>query len=87
MCCAKSRTIALAARLTALTGSDVLTEELEHGVRVTARMPERLGEGSRKALIATLADADRYGHDVVAEGATVWGEIDVPGLSDGRRQA
>ncbi|MFG3508159.1 hypothetical protein ACGF5F_21965 [Streptomyces sp. NPDC047821] len=47
-------------------------------IRIAVALPERLTEAGRRGVLAALADADRYGHDLTAEGATVWAEIDRP---------
>ncbi|MFF3816155.1 hypothetical protein ACFYYD_05975 [Streptomyces bluensis] len=52
------------------------TEEFADRIRVWAALPARLSEARRRSLLVTLADADRYGHDVTADGAVIWGEID-----------
>ncbi len=68
--------VALAATLTALTGRVAHTEELAGRIRVRVALPARLTEACCHSLLVALADADRYGHDVTAHGAVIWGEID-----------
>lgn len=81
MCSAKSQAAALAARFTALTGHEARIEELSDRIRVRVALPARLGDVRRRSLLAVLADSDRYGHDVTADGATVWAEIDDGGAA------
>ncbi|MCO4697039.1 hypothetical protein LRR80_03103 [Streptomyces sp. RO-S4] len=76
MCASEARVRALAARLVAVTGSEASAEVLPRRIRVRVRLPARLTESSRRALLLVLADADRYGHDVTARGAEVWAEFD-----------
>ncbi|MET9801456.1 hypothetical protein [Streptomyces sp. NPDC006368] len=45
-------------------------------IRIAVALPAQLSEAGRRALLTALADADRYGHDLTVEGATVWAEID-----------
>ncbi|MFJ2264598.1 hypothetical protein ACIOKD_41120 [Streptomyces sp. NPDC087844] len=77
MCSAKSRAVALAAKLAALTEREAHTEEFADRIRVRVPLPVRLGDVCRRALLMALADADRYGHDMTAQGGAVWAEIDV----------
>lgn len=76
MCSARSQAVALAAKLTALTGHEALTEEFTDRIRVVITLPAWLTDVRRRSLLAALADADRYGHDVTACGATLWAEVD-----------
>lgn len=76
MCSAKSRAVALAARLTALAGRVAYTEEFTDWIRVGVTLPSRLADARCRSLLAALADADRYGHDVTERGAVIWAEID-----------
>ncbi|GAB2986575.1 hypothetical protein GCM10023080_060040 [Streptomyces pseudoechinosporeus] len=81
MCSAKSQAVALAARLTALTGHQAYAEEFADRIRVSITLPARLTDVCRRSLLAALADADRYGHDVTERGATVWAEVDGGGAA------
>ncbi|MFF3871363.1 hypothetical protein [Streptomyces sp. NPDC001978] len=76
MCSAKSQAAALAARFTTLTGHEARIEELADRIRVRVTLPTRLSDVRRRSLLAALAEADRYGHDATAYGATVWAEVD-----------
>ena len=75
MCAPDARVVALAARLTAVTGHSAWTEELPGRVRIGAALPPQLTEPRRRLLLQILASTDRYGHDVTAHGVTVWAEI------------
>jgi hypothetical protein len=83
VCSAKSRAVSLAAQLTALAGHSAHIEEFTDRIRVRITLPAHLTDPRRHALLATLADADRYGHDVTAERSVVWAEVDGDGVSDG----
>ncbi|MEU1690589.1 hypothetical protein [Streptomyces hirsutus] len=81
MCASKTRAVALAARLTAVTGNEAWTEVLPERIRIKVSLPARLTETGCRSLLAVLADADRYGHDVTARGAVAWAEIDGGGAT------
>ncbi|MEB3963593.1 hypothetical protein OKJ48_25620 [Streptomyces kunmingensis] len=71
----RSRAVSLAAQLTALTGHEVRFEEACGRIRLTCALSPQLEERGRRLLLIALADADRYGHDVTAEGAQIWAVI------------
>lgn len=77
----KERIGALAARFTAVTGNEARTEALPERFRISVPLPERLTETRCRLLLAALADADRYGHDVTAWGAVLWAEVDSAGAT------
>lgn len=79
MCSSGTRAAALAAQLAALTGLAARTEETPDHIRVEVDLPGLLTNSNRLSLLATLANADRYGHDVTEQGAFVWAEIRQPG--------
>jgi hypothetical protein len=66
----------LAAHLAAVAGREPQTWETPGVTRIEVGVPLRLGEPGRRALLVALAQADRYGHDITADGETVWAEID-----------
>ncbi|MBX9398538.1 hypothetical protein K4749_34400 [Streptomyces sp. TRM72054] len=72
----QSQAVALAAELAALTGHAACTEEFVDRIRVRAALPAHLTDICRRSLLVALARADRYGHDVTAQGAHIWAEID-----------
>ncbi|OII60625.1 hypothetical protein BJP40_09350 [Streptomyces sp. CC53] len=75
MCIFRSRVEALAAYLGALTGREPRIRGQSSHARVEVDLPNPLPDEARIELLAALAAADRYGHDVTAEGASVWAEI------------
>lgn len=79
MCTFRSRVEALAARLEALTGREPRTRDHPPHVRVEVDLPDPLPDADRMPLLAALAEADRYGHDMTADAASVWAEIDRAG--------
>lgn len=60
----------------ALTGHDPRMREGRPGLRIEVELPGGLSVSLRVSLLAALAIADRYGHDVTADRASVWAEID-----------
>ncbi|MER6150567.1 hypothetical protein ACWGPD_23290 [Streptomyces hirsutus] len=81
MCPSKARAVALAARLTAVTGNEAWAEALPERIRIKVSLPARLTEAGCRSLLAVLADADRYGHEVTLLGAVAWAEIDGDGAT------
>ncbi|MDN3293108.1 hypothetical protein QWM81_03405 [Streptomyces ficellus] len=71
----RSRAAALAAHLAAMAGGEPQARETPELIRIGVALPARLSEAGRRALLAALADADRYGHDLTVDGATLWVEI------------
>ncbi|WP_405881914.1 hypothetical protein OG762_26765 [Streptomyces sp. NBC_01136] len=76
MCSAKSQAVALAAKLTALTGHEAHVEEFPDRIHIRIALPPQLTDVRRRSLLTTLADADRYGHDMTTHGSSLWAEID-----------
>ncbi|MFE0644159.1 hypothetical protein [Streptomyces sp. NPDC058877] len=69
--------MAIAARLKAITGHESRLFEITGRIRVVTPMPEELTAQSRGLLLLALADADRFGHEVTADGSSVWVEIGI----------
>ncbi|ORT58492.1 hypothetical protein [Streptomyces sp. CB03238] len=72
----RTRAAVLAAHFAAMAGREPQARETPEVIRIEVAMPVRLSEPGRRALLSALADADRYGHDITVDGATVWAEID-----------
>ncbi|WP_216590271.1 hypothetical protein [Streptomyces brasiliscabiei] len=62
----------IAARLAAATGAEVRSAEFPLGVRLEVALPRELSETSRRAVLATIADADAYGHRRTDESDHLW---------------
>ncbi|GGX40271.1 hypothetical protein [Streptomyces chryseus] len=73
---AETQAAAIAAMLTAATGSDPRLDETPDRIRVEADIPEDLPSFTRAAVLAALTRAPRYGHDRAAGGDIVWAELD-----------
>lgn len=80
----KTLAAAIAARLTAVTRYGARVEETTRSIRIEVPLPDRLSDTARESLLAALADADRFGHDLAPDGGSVWAEIDT-GACDKRR--
>lgn len=66
----------LAIRFQVLAGRSPQVEGIQGRIRIAVELPARLPAAQQESLLIALADADRYGHEVTAEGACVWAEID-----------
>ncbi|WP_336321343.1 hypothetical protein [Streptomyces lavendofoliae] len=72
----RTRVAVLTPHLAAVAGRQPRAQETPGATRIEVGVPLRLGEPGRRALLVALAEADRYGHDITADGETVWAEID-----------
>jgi hypothetical protein len=71
-----ARSVALATGLAVSTGNEPRTTKRPGTIRVEVGLPADLSDTRWRAILAVLADADRYGHVRAQRGAVVWVEID-----------
>ncbi|MFI1409992.1 hypothetical protein ACH4Y0_08780 [Streptomyces sp. NPDC020707] len=74
----------MAAKLAALTAHEAHAEEFADRIHIRVPLPACITDVRRRALLAALADADRYGHDMTGLGGAVWAEIDVTAVAVNR---
>ncbi|MFF3454788.1 hypothetical protein ACFYXH_10720 [Streptomyces sp. NPDC002730] len=77
VCSPKALAIAIAAQLAAVTRQEPSTHETPHRIRIEVLLPEHLTHAGRRSVLAALAGADRFGHDLTSSGGVVWAEVDV----------
>ncbi|MDX3074638.1 hypothetical protein [Streptomyces sp. MI02-7b] len=64
----RPRIESIAARLLAVTQTEVERTQDTDGIRLSVTVPNDLDEHRRAFLLAALADADGYGHDRAEDG-------------------
>lgn len=72
---ATAQATAIAARLGAVLDTEPDVTETGDGIRIQVSLPEQLSGTQQTAVLAALADADRYGHTTATTGRTVWALI------------
>ncbi|MEU6482749.1 hypothetical protein [Streptomyces sp. NPDC046887] len=73
----ETRATAVASMLQAATDAEPVVTIGPRLARIEVALPDDLGPARRQAVLFALDQCDRYGHDRIAERATVWAEIDI----------
>jgi hypothetical protein len=82
-----ARARAVAERMAAAAGTRPRWAETPDAVRVEVEVPETVGLAELGEIVTAMREADRCGHDLVADRGVAWAEFDLgPGGGGGQER-